>query len=58
LAAAFFVVAAAPLRPAPEEPDERDIAFRAAEAALPASDRVVLRAMWSLPGWGAWKWNG
>ena len=38
--------------------DRRDTAFRAAEAALPASDRVVLRAMGSLPGLGRESWNG
>jgi hypothetical protein len=51
-------VAEAPLRPAREEPAVRETAFRAAEAALPANDRVLLRAMGSLPGRGAWEWNG
>jgi hypothetical protein len=42
-------LAAAPLRAPPDAVDRRDTAFRAAEAALPASDLVVLRAMTSLP---------
>jgi len=51
---AFFADEAPFFAVAREEPEDReDTAFRAAEAALPAIDRVVLRAMGNLPEPGA-----
>ncbi len=51
MAAVFFAGAAfAAVPPAAAAGDRRVTTLRAAEAALPASDRVVLRAMVSLPG--------